>query len=144
MRQHRVILCLQTDAFGSDGFALTISFTYSVVTPDELVTVTLTAMNLGDSVVWGSGSSSCQLEAFVRIGIDDRRLTGQRLCTDDMATQGLGPGESLMEHWQWGGEVLIGDRVDTLPEGTYQIVAAAGSAGRSEPRTIRVGPRANQ
>jgi hypothetical protein len=127
-----------SDVLWDEGLGLTVTFSDSVVTPDQPVLVTLTAMNLGDSVVWGTGSSSCQLDAFVLIGAEERRIDVLRGCTDDLATQGLGRGDARTERWPWNGAALIEGAADTLPAGVYEVVAVAGEVARSEPRTIRV------
>ncbi len=125
------------DLFGSNDFALTISSSEDEVAADAPVTLTITAMNLGDPVVWGQGSSSCQLDAVIHVGLDEFRI-GTRGCTDDLVPQGLGRGESRTEQWDWNGTVFDGATLDTLPPGEYVIRAVAGALERSEPRTIRV------
>jgi hypothetical protein len=131
-------VCGCSDVLWDEGLGLTITFSDTVVTPDQPVLITLTAMNLGDSVVWGTGSSSCQLDALLLIGVEERRIDVLRGCTDDLATQGLGRGEALTERWPWNGAALIDGTAETLPEGVYEVVAVAGEVARSEPRTIRV------
>lgn len=126
-----------SDAFSSDGLALTITVSDSEVRLGAPVTVRVTALNLGDSVVWGRGSSSCQLGAVAQVGADERRIDF-RACTEDLAPQGLGPDKSRTESWTWNAVVFTGNVVDTLPPGVYQIRAVAGNAARSSPRTITV------
>jgi hypothetical protein len=127
-----------SDVLWYEGLGITITFSDSVVTPDQPILVTITAMNLADSVVWGTGSSSCQLNACVLIGAEERRIDVLRGCTDDLATQGLGRGEAITERWAWNGQALIEGVADTLHEGVYEVVAVAGEVARSEPRTIRI------
>jgi hypothetical protein len=99
-------------------------------------------MKLGDAVVWGRGSSSCQLGATVQVGLQEHSIDF-RACTLDLVPQGLGSGESRTEEWMWGGEVLVTNRVDRLPPGAYDVRAVAGDLYRSTPRTIRVMPVAS-
>jgi hypothetical protein len=126
-----------SELFGGGGLELAISVSDSTISPDAPVVVTVTAMNLGDSVIWGQGSSSCQLHAVVWVGSAERRID-YRACTDDLAPQGLGPDESRTEKWMWGGEALGDQSFDTLPPGDYQIQAVAGDAKRSRPLTVQV------
>lgn len=126
-----------SDAFGGDGLILTITVSATEVRLGAPVTIRVTALNLGDSVVWGRGSSSCQLGAVTQVGADERRIDF-RACTEDLAPQGLGPGKSRSESWTWNAEVFTGNVVDTLPPGAYQIWAVAGDAARSRPRAITV------
>ena len=128
-----------SDVLGNDGLGITITFSDSVVTPGQPVTVTVTAMNLGDSVAWGKGSSSCQLGALALTGAAEYRIDVARLCTEDLITQGLARGESITEQWDWAGEAQIDGVVSCLLPNTYEVVAVAGTAYRSEPRVIRVG-----
>ncbi|NIM48814.1 MAG: hypothetical protein GTO22_06070 [Gemmatimonadales bacterium] len=126
-----------SDPFGADGLGLTISVSDTEVQPGVPVIITVTAMNLGDSVVWGQGSSSCQLGAVVRVGLDEHRID-LRVCTDDLAPQGLGPGESRTEEWPWAGEMRVDDTIETLQPGEYEIRGIAGELSRSGPRTVLV------
>ncbi|NIM52847.1 MAG: hypothetical protein GTN62_15345 [Gemmatimonadales bacterium] len=128
-----------SDPFGGAGLEVTLWFSHTEVGPHAPVIVTVTATNLGDSVVWGQGSSSCQLGAIVQVGSEEHRID-LRICTADLAPQGLGPNESRTEEWIWTGEVLVGNSVVTLTAGEYQVQALAGEVKRSDPRTIRVLP----
>ncbi len=126
-----------SDLFGGGGLEIALSVSDTVTSPDAPVVVTATAMNAGDSVIWGQGSSSCQLRAVVLLDSDERRID-YRACTDDLAPQGLGPDESRTEEWMWGGEVFGDGSVDTLPPGEYEIQAVAGELKRSPPVTVQV------
>jgi hypothetical protein len=128
-----------SDVLGNDGLGITITFSDSVVTPDQPVTVTVTVMNLGDSVVWGRGSSSCQLGALVLTDMGEHRVDVGRLCTEDFGPQGLAQGESRTEQWPWAGEATIDGMTSSLLLNTYGVVAVAGTVLRSEPRVIRIG-----
>ena len=130
-------ICGCSDAFSSEGLTLTITVSDTEVRLGAPVTIRVTALNLGDSVVWGRGSSSCQLGAVAQVGADERRIDF-RACTEDLAPQGLGPDKSRSESWTWNAVVFTGNVVDTLPPGAYQIRAVAGDAARSSPRTITV------
>ncbi|MDH3456278.1 MAG: hypothetical protein OER90_05500 [Gemmatimonadota bacterium] len=126
------------DLFGGNDFALTVSFSDEQVAADAPVRITVTAMNLGDPVVWGQGSSSCQLGAVVRVGSDDYPTDIGRGCTEDLVPQGLGRGESRTEWWEWNGVVVNGIALDTLMPGSYEIRGLAGDLERSARRTIQV------
>jgi hypothetical protein len=98
-----------------------------VVSPMEQEGFNVTAQNLGDErVVWGAGSSSCQLGLEVIHGNGERHDINFRDCTDDLVEQGLDPGESLTETFVWGGTILLDGDWQTLPSGDYRLIGRAG------------------
>jgi len=104
------------------------------VSPHEQEAFHVTAVNHGDErVVWGSGSSSCQL-GLVVLDTDGRRHNiDLRDCTDDLVEQGLDPGESRTETFVWGGMIMVDQQpwsslppLQALPAGQYRLVGTAG------------------
>ena len=105
-----------------------ISASASLTSSSDPVDITVRAENQGNSrVVWGYGSSSCQLHAFVRIGENDYVTLDPRKCTGDAVEQWLDPGESRAEGWTWVGEVWKDQEVEVLPPGRYAVYGGAGS-----------------
>lgn len=104
------------------------------VSPNEEAEFHVTAVNRGDErVVWGSGSSSCQLGLVVLDADGGRHNIDFRACTDDLAEQGLDPGESRSETFLWGGTILVQQPpwsslppLQALPAGQYRLVGMAG------------------
>lgn len=126
--------------FDSETLELTLRVSSTTVRPDAPITVTVTATNHGDErVVWGQGSSSCQLAAVVAVGTDLFPID-IRACTEDLGPQGLDPNERRVEQWSWNGEILVENRLDTLPPGDYRIWATAGTVAQSNYKTIAVEP----
>lgn len=103
------------------------------VSPDDPGWFRVTAENRGHQrVVWGRGSSSCQLGLVVQLGFAFVRTNELRACTVDLAEQGLDPGATRSEVILWGGEVLTGSGPRVLEPGRYRIRGiAGGGAGRS-------------
>ena len=92
------------------------------------VIVTVTAENRGHSrVVWGYGSSTCQLGAVVRIDGADYRTDAIRGCTQDAVQLWLDPGQTRTENWGWYGGVWIDQGGEVLPPGWYHLYGVAGS-----------------
>lgn len=126
--------------FGAEDLELTLDVSSTTVRPDAPITVTVTATNTSDEpIVWGQGSSSCQLDAVVAVGTDLFRID-IRVCTEDLAPQGLDPGETRVEEWSWNGEILVQGTLDTLPPGDYRIWATAGTLARSNFKTVAFEP----
>lgn len=103
-------------------------------------TLTVTALNRSDArVVWGQGSSSCQLDAVVALSRTVwKRAVISRGCTDDLVEQGLDPGASRTEQLVWLGEVL-GDGVpEYVPRGHYDVRATAGTVALSKAVSVEV------
>ncbi len=110
-----------------------------VVSPMERGGITVKAVNRGDErVVWGSGSSSCQLGLFVRDADGRDHSIDFRDCTADFVEQGLAPGDSLSETFVWGGWIEVDGELRTLPNGEYRVYGVAGDRARSEPLLVRV------
>ena len=126
--------------FDDTNFEVTISASSSFTSPSEPVTLTVKAENRGGSrVVWGQGSSSCQLGSLVRVeGRDFPAPDLIRPCTADLVDFGLDPGESQTESWNWAGYIVRGDSTQLLPPGTYQVRGAAGNVAVSAPIDIEI------
>lgn len=128
------------DLLSGNDLELTLDVSSTTVRPDAPITLTVTATNESDErIVWGQGSSSCQLSAVVAVGTDLFPID-IRACTDDLAPQGLDPKESRDEAWPWNGEIIVQNTLDTLPPGDYRIWATAGEVARSNLKTITVRP----
>ncbi|MDH3498335.1 MAG: hypothetical protein OER21_16380 [Gemmatimonadota bacterium] len=110
-----------------------------VVSPMEQGGFTVKAVNRDDErVVWGSGSSSCQLGLFVRDGDGRDHNIDFRDCTSDLVEQGLAPGDSISETIVWGGWIEVAGELQTLANGEYRVYGVAGDRARSEPLLVRV------
>lgn len=109
-----------------------------VVSPTELEGFRVTAVNRGDErIVWGSGSSSCQLGLVVLDAASRRHNIDFRDCTSDLVEQGLDPGESLTETFLWGGIIAVDQEMQVLPTGQYRVVGVAGER-QSPPLLVEV------
>ncbi len=105
-----------------------------VVSPPEPEEFRVTAVNRGDErVVWGTGSSSCQLGLVVLDADGQRHNVDFRYCTSDLVEQGLDPGESLSETFLWGGMIMVHQEpwsslpaLQALPAGQYRLFGTAG------------------
>ncbi len=127
------------DDEGLRNLDVTIAATENVISLTEHVGLTVQVKNTGSSrIVWGNGSSSCQLGAEVRVGGTYLVAPGNRDCTDDLAEQGLDPGKSRSETWIWDGRVLGDDGLESLPAGEYDVYGTAGLRRSGEPVVIRV------
>lgn len=110
-----------------------------IVSPDEPATFRVTAVNRSNHrIVWGMGSSSCQLGLVVHIGVAQRQSIDHRACTDDLVEQGLDPGETRIEQFIWGGEVYVDGVPTMLDPGEYRVTAVAGTMGNSDPLLVTV------
>jgi hypothetical protein len=119
---------------------ITISASQSVASETDPTTLTVSAENRGPvRIDWGMGSSSCQLEAVVRVdGIDLLVIDVGRGCTDDLVPQGLEPGDSRSESWVWRGDAVRDGSMIALPAGTYEVRGLAGDLANSDPISIEV------
>jgi hypothetical protein len=109
-----------------------------IVSPNELEAFHVTAVNSGDErVVWGSGSSSCQLGLVVLDARESHNIDF-RVCTMDLVEQGLDPGESRTETFSWGGTIIVDQEIQVLPSGQYRVFGVAGDRGQSEPLLVTV------
>jgi hypothetical protein len=127
------------DDDGLHNLNVTIEASENVLSLTEHVGLTVSVKNDGPSrVVWGNGSSSCQLGVVVRIGEINLIAPGDRDCTDDLSEQGLDPGKSRSETWIWDGRVLGDDGLESLPAGEYDVYGTAGLRRSGEPVVIRV------
>jgi hypothetical protein len=111
----------------------------AAVAPDATITMTVTATNTSSAeVVWGQGSSTCQLGAEVLVGGTWRPMRAIRGCSRDAAPHRLGPGEARTETWPWRGEVIVGGSVEPLPPGRYAVRGRAGAVAASPAVTMAV------
>jgi hypothetical protein len=94
-------------------------------------------------IVWGRGSSSCQLSADVYADGAWVPLRSRRICTMDLADQGLDPGGSRGEVLVWDGLVVRGGVRETLPAGQYLVRGRAGDHGTSAPLTVYLSAQPN-
>lgn len=109
------------------------------VAPNELEEFRVTAVNNGrERVVWGTGSSSCQLGLVVFDGDGERHGIDFRACTEDLVEQGLDPGESRTEAFLWGGRIIVGQEMLILPPDDYDVVGIAGDRAQSKPLLVTV------
>lgn len=125
------------DILGGSDLVLSVTVSDTLVGPDRPTRVTLTAVNDGDAVAWGQGSSSCQLTAVVRVDGKDYAIS-TRPCTGNLVLQGAAGGETLTEQFEWQGAYLVGDAVAQLPAGPYHLYALAGDLERSGSQPVRV------
>ena len=106
--------------------------------PGSDVAITVEVENPMESrVEFGMGSSSCQFLAVIRYGEEDRGMPVSRVCTADMATWSIDPGERRSENWIWKGEVVVDGVVEQLPPGVYELRGVAGKF-KGLPVTIEV------
>lgn len=123
---------------GEGTLAVTIESSGRTVSASEPVELTVTAYNQGERrVIWGRGSSTCQLDFSVEIGGTLYPGASRRACTDDLSEQALGPGERRRESFEWDGSVLRGGEIRPLPRGSYKVYGTAGPY-RSAPLTLVV------
>jgi hypothetical protein len=109
-----------------------------VISPTEQEEFHVTAVNRSDErVVWGSGSSSCQLGLVVVDATGQRHNIDFRVCTEDLVEQGLDPGESRVETFLWGGTIVVDQEMQTLPSGQYRVIGVAGER-ESAPLVVTV------
>ncbi len=125
------------DLFGGSDLDLTLAVSDTLAGPGRAVTIILTATSTGEAVVWGQGSSSCQLTAVVRVDGKDHSVD-LRGCTDDLVLQGVGAGGSRVEQWSWSGQYLADTGFEPLPAGRYELYALAGDLERSDGVAVRV------
>lgn len=118
---------LTDDGDGAPSLKITIEADGRIASPTDSVLLTVTATNQGSTrVVWGRGSSSCQLGAVVRVGATRVPAADLRACTEDLSEQALLPGESRTESWPWNGQVLRKTVIEPLAPGFYKVFGAAG------------------
>lgn len=118
------------------ALAVTGPITVSVTSPLEFE---ITATNVSsERVVWGLGSSSCQFGLYVEGDEIERQNIAFRACTEDLAEQGLNPGQSRTEVIEWDGQISVSGLMSPLPAGLYQVIATAGSEYESEPLVITI------
>jgi hypothetical protein len=148
LARHTLIACLASVGagcalFNDDPSLLLVAITDRAATaPADPMTLTITAINTGAGrVVWGRGSSSCQLGAVVAVTPYVWRSAGDlRVCTDDLVEQGLDPGAARTEQILWDGQVWRDGANAYLPAGNYELRAATGERGRSRPVRVTVLP----
>jgi hypothetical protein len=121
--------------FGDDDLVVTLETSGATKSPSEPVTLTVTAKNTGNTrACWGKGSSTCQLNALVRVDGHNYSVAISRTCTADYRDLCLDPGKTRTEHFVWSGHV----RGDVLPAGVYRVRGAAGVKEYSPPRWVAV------
>ena len=116
------------DCRDSVRLVVTISASGDVTSSSDPVVLTVRAENRSPNrIVFGYGSSSCQLHSFVRTSKTDYFIPDSRICTDDMSELSLDPGESRTEIWSWEGQVRKDRNIKVLPPGVYRVCGAAGT-----------------
>lgn len=108
---------------------------------DTLVWITVTVENVGRTrTEWGRGSSTCQLALVVRVDGEDvpAAWPPSRVCTADLGTHSLGPGQSRSETIGWDGGIQRGPGDVQRLEGTYEVRGAAGREALSPPVLVTV------
>lgn len=124
--------------FGPGDLRLEVAASGATFPQDGPFGFSVTAENTGeDEVVWGRGSSSCQLDVRVRVDGRDQRFAA-RLCTADLAPQRLGPGERRTEQLSFEGTYFDADSLALLPPGTYEFRGVAGDRARSAPVKVQI------
>ena len=88
--------------------------------------------------MWGRGSSSCQLTLAVLTPVGQRYTADVRACTEDLVEQGLDPGASRTETFEWGGEAYQDGEMIYLTPNTYRLIANAGQKGESQPLELQL------
>lgn len=128
--------------FAAGALRLTASADRSVASPDDPALIRVTAANIGsDRATWGSGSSTCQLHLLVRIDGVDLFAPSSRICTADLRTFSLKPGESRTEVLNWAGQVkrdLSAGTTEWLEPGIYEVRGVAGDVAKSAPVLVEV------
>jgi hypothetical protein len=110
-----------------------------IVSPDEPEEFHVMAVNHGDErVVWGTGSSSCQLGLVVLDADGERHSIDFRMCTADLVEHGLDAGESRTETLLWGGTIMVDQEMQILPAGQYRVFGVAGDREQSAPLLVTV------
>lgn len=105
----------------------------SIASPSAPSVVTVTARNqTSERVVWGQGSSGCQLSLGVVTSDGERLSADLRACTADLVDQALAPGAMRTEAFEFNGDAIRDGQVITLPAGDYRLVGNAGDKGESE------------
>jgi hypothetical protein len=121
------------DPIDEGTILVTISTSEFVVSPDTPATITVTARNASqDRVMWGRGSSSCQLSLAVLTPAGQRYAADVRACTEDLIEQALAPGATRTEVFEWGGEAYEGGETIFLTSDSYRLIANAGEKGESQ------------
>ncbi|NIN98771.1 MAG: hypothetical protein GTN93_21200 [Anaerolineae bacterium] len=136
-----VLLILGCSLFeDEENLEVRISASASVASPSDPVTLTVTAENRGGSrVLWGKGSSTCQLTTVVRVeGREYPAPDITKVCTADLVEAGLDPGETRTEVFHWRGHATLPDTFGVLLPGKYEVRGAAGNKARSAPVVIEV------
>lgn len=109
-----------------------------VIRPGQEAVLEVTATNRSSQrVVWGMGSSSCQLGLVVLVDRQTRSIDF-RVCTDDLVEQGLDGGERRAEAFRWGGQVVSDGETTMLPPGRYRVFGVAGDRGSSAPLRVTI------
>lgn len=120
-----MIGCSQSNQ--DEDYIITISSSEIITSIQEPATISVTIENLSENEIsWGSGSSTCQLKAFVKINNIDYSIFIHRACTYDYIPWVLDPGHIRTESLNWIGEYSHNSVFDTLDPGTYTLYGAAG------------------
>lgn len=133
--------------FAAGELRMTASADDAVASPTRPVAVRVTATNVGDArVTWGPGSSTCKFHLFVRADGTDLFASAFNgsICTADLSTHRLDPGQSRTETLEWTGLVQRGNSLVPLDPGTYEVRAVALEGNKptatSEPILVEVRP----
>jgi len=129
---------------GGVRLAVKVEIDQPVATPSQPAVIAVTVTNVGRTrATWGPGSSTCQLFLAVRVDGEDLPLPGGgRVCTMDLRTYVLHPGDSRTEVLAWDGTVPRGDSGErtTLEPGVYEVRGLAQPTARSAPILVAVEP----
>jgi len=120
-----VAACSSQDGSGPvpepQGVEVTLTSSSDVASQSSPLTVTVTVTNHGtEKTSYGQGSSSCRTTLVVRVNDSDQGASEPRMCTADIMTYELNPGESYSEDWEWGGAYYT-DRLVPLEPGGYEL-----------------------
>ena len=126
--------------FGPVGpLRVTITVDVPEVSPSAPARMSVTSTNTTSSrIVWGHGSSSCQLDAAAQLNGTWVLIVPLRACTNDAVEHGLEPGEVRTELLYWDGRVLRGEQSEQLPPGRYRVRGQAGDMGASAATLITI------
>lgn len=136
-----VVVASACASLGPDGLSMSVTVENAVASSEAPATIRVVASNVGlRRATWGPGSSTCQLLLQVRVEGAWRFATIEdRVCTMDMSTHVLEPGQSRVETVRWTGRVQLGDGpIVALEPGTYQVRGVAPPSTVSVPASIGV------
>lgn len=109
-----------------------------IIGPSQQAVLEVTAANrTNQRVVWGMGSSSCQLGLVVLVAGRERNVDF-RACTDDLVEHALDPGQARTESFTWDGQIASDGVLSLLPPGRYRVFGIAGDRGASAPLEVTI------